>query len=146
MNLVKHTDSILSTKCSPVKKLSKSHKEIIKSMFSVMYAENGIGLAAPQVGIPLQIIVVDTGNDPFTLINPKIVKKSSRTSVNIEGCLSFPGKLFEVERSTSIVVRAKSENWKDLSFVATGINAICIQHEYDHLMGITFDKIGKLVL
>lgn len=144
--LVHHTDPILTQPALPVKKVGKSVRDTVSQMFAVMYAENGIGLAAPQVGLSLQIITVDLGGDPFCLINPKIIKRSSKTEVNIEACLSFPDQYYEVDRSSSIVVKAKDINNKDINFSASGLLAICIQHEYDHLMGITFDKIGKLVL
>lgn len=144
--LVHHTDPILTQQASPVKKMSKGIRDTISQMFDVMYAENGIGLAGPQVGVPLQIITVDLGGDPFCLINPKIVTRSSRTEVNIEACLSFPNQYYEVDRSSEILVKAKNANFRDMSFSASGLLAICIQHEYDHLMGITFDKIGRLVM
>jgi len=146
LKLVHYTDPVLQTPAKAVSKVSKAIRETVKEMFQVMYESNGIGLAAPQVGVSLQIITIDIGNnDPFVLINPKIVKKSSRTQINIEGCLSFPDRYYEVERHTTIVVKAKDLNNKDMSFTAVGLTAICIQHEYDHLQGITFDKIGKLL-
>jgi len=145
LKLVHHTDPILLTHSKAVPKVSKAVRQTVSEMFQVMYGSEGIGLAAPQVGISLQIITIDIGNDPFVLINPKIVKKSSDTRTNIEGCLSFPGQYYAVERSTIIVVKAKDLNNKDFSFTATGLTAICIQHELDHLQGVTFDRIGKLV-
>lgn len=145
LKLVHHTDPILLTPAKPVSKISKSIRQTIAEMFQAMYASNGIGLAAPQVGISLQIITIDVENDPFVLINPKIIKKSSKVETNIEGCLSFPDQYFAVERSTSIVVKSKDLSNRDFSFTATGLTAICIQHECDHLQGITFDTIGTLV-
>jgi peptide deformylase len=145
LKLVAHTDPILLTPARPVSKVSKSIKQTVAEMFQVMYASDGIGLAAPQVGISLQIITIDIGNDPFVLINPKIVRKSAKTEQNIEGCLSFPGQYFAVDRSTNITVKAKDINNREFSFESSGLTAICIQHEYDHLQGITFDKIGTLV-
>jgi len=145
LKLVHHTDEILRQVANPVKKITRQVRSDVSEMFDIMYKSKGIGLSAPQVGISLQIITIDTENDPFVLINPKILKKSQKTITNIEACLSFPDSFYQVERSSSIVVEAKDINFRKISFTATGITAICIQHEYDHLLGITFDTIGTLV-
>lgn len=142
LKLVEQNDPVLKQVAKPVKKYTKELKNTVSEMFETMYASNGIGLAAPQVGISLQIITIDIGNDPFVIINPKIVKKSSQTVTNIEACLSFPDQLYAVERSQRIIVKAKDVNGRDFSFTAVDWTAICIQHEYDHLLGITFDTIG----
>lgn len=146
LTLVHHTDPILTKQALPVKKMSRGIRDTVAQMFAVMYAENGIGLAGPQVGVPLQIITIDLGGDPFCLINPKIVSKSNETNTNIEACLSFPNQYYEVDRSLSVLVKAKDINFREIKLRATGLLSICIQHEYDHLMGVTFDKIGKIVL
>ena len=146
LKLVSSDDPVLLRVATPVRKVGKGIREIVNNMFSVMYDSDGIGLAAPQVGLPIRVITIDIGEgNPFVLINPRIVNKSKSTKINVEGCLSFPGKYYAVERSTHITVKAKDLMNREFSFSAEGLTAICIQHENDHLDGITFDKIGKLL-
>lgn len=147
MKLVSFDDPILTKPAMPVRRITREVKEIVSDMFRVMYENNGIGLAAPQVGIGLQIITIDVGkNDPFVLINPKIIHLSKKTQSNIEGCLSFPNQLFSVERSLKITVKAKAISGIESTFTAEGLESICIQHECDHLRGVTFDKIGTIFI
>lgn len=114
--------------------------EQIENMFETMYAKNGIGLAANQVGISLNMFVMDTNKHPFVFINPKIINKSSIMNDYLEGCLSFPGMKINIARSDSIHLE-----WQDLQGIIHqqefhDLSAICIQHELEHLQGHTFIK------
>lgn len=99
-----------------------------------MYADAGIGLAAPQVGINEDLIVVDIGSGLYKLINPKILKKSG-SQVNQEGCLSIPGVCVKVKRANNVLVKAEDESGKEVSIEAEGLFACVLQHEIDHLSG-----------
>ena len=125
-------------------------KEYIDIMFKRMYEEEGVGLAANQIGIPYQILVLDTGvkkyeaqeemeEEPIkmALINPKIVKKEGQID-STEGCLSFPGVQITIPRAEKVVVEAKDPEGKDITLDAEGFLAIVLQHEIDHLNGIPF--------
>lgn len=116
-------------------------QEIVRDMFETMKDEKGIGLAATQVNIHKQIIVMDVTEDqsnPLVFINPQIVEHSADKKINEEGCLSVPGIYAEVERSADIKVRALDENGQQFELEASGLLAICIQHEMDHLNGKLF--------
>jgi peptide deformylase len=113
-----------------------------------MYAEEGVGLAAPQVGVSDRVIVVDPHDDetqPFALINPEILEASKETEKNEEGCLSIPGVRDMVERSSRVRVRGLSEQGEIREFDAEGLVSRILQHEVDHLDGILFfDRVGPL--
>ena len=100
-------DEILRKTSSPVEKIGKNEKNLIKNLFDTMYASKGIGLAAIQIGIPKRIVVIDVSNKdeekkPICLINPTILKKSSETSVYEEGCLSIPNTFIVIERPKTV--------------------------------------------
>jgi peptide deformylase len=141
-------DPILRAKAAPVGAISEATRELIKNMFETMYAEEGVGLAAPQVGIGERIIVVDPQQDdvaPFALINPEIVETSRETEKGEEGCLSIPGLRDIVERSYSVVVRGLTPEGEETKFDLSGLPARIIQHEVDHLDGILFfDRVSPL--
>jgi peptide deformylase len=112
-------------------------------MLQTMYSSDGIGLAAPQVGINKQLIVIDSepnepDNPPLVLINPKIIGYSSELCNGEEGCLSIPGVYMEVTRPETIDVSFKDENGRPSKLKASGLLARVIQHEMDHLNGIMF--------
>jgi len=141
-------DPVLRTKAAPVQQISEDVRKLIGDMFETMYAEEGVGLAAPQVGISDRIIVVDPhidGEEPFALINPEILESSKETEKGEEGCLSIPGLRDLVERSTSVRVRGLSPDGEPRELAAEGLLARILQHEVDHLDGILFlDRLSPL--
>lgn len=139
--VLRFPDERLRTIAEPVEKVNSEVQEIVRDMFETMKDEKGIGLAATQVNIHKQIIVMDVTEDqsnPLVFINPQIVEHSADKKINEEGCLSVPGIYAEVERSADIKVRALDENGQQFELEASGLLAICIQHEMDHLNGKLF--------
>ena len=133
----KEGDPILRKECKEVKELNERTRLLIDDMFDTMYEANGVGLAAPQVGILKKIFVVDVGTEepePYVFINPEIIEKSGEQTDN-EGCLSVPGYQGEVTRAEHVKVRAFDENMEEFELEADGLFARCIQHEEDHLHG-----------
>jgi peptide deformylase len=141
-------DPVLRQKAEPVNAITPELRRLIADMFDTMYAEEGVGLAAPQVGISDRVIVVDPHDDetePFALINPEILDASKETEKNEEGCLSIPGVRDMVERSMRVRVRGLSENGEVKELEAEGLLSRILQHEVDHLDGILFfDRVGPL--
>lgn len=138
-------DEILSKKSREVDDVQDERiQELIDDMFETMYKANGVGLAAVQVGVLKQVIVIDIDEerkDPIVLINPKIVKEKGTQEVE-EGCLSFPNKFAKVIRPAEIVVEALDRDGKKIKIKAKELLAQAISHELDHLNGIVFvDKI-----
>ena len=125
-------------------------KNLLEDMLQVMYRTNGIGLAAPQVGILKRLVVMDcsdknTKKEPFKFVNPKILSLSSDKSEFEEGCLSLPTQYAKVERPSNVEVEYKDENGNKYIKSFFGIEATCLQHEIDHLDGKLFvDHISKL--
>ena len=130
-----------------VTKFDDRLQTLIDDMFETMYANNGIGLAAPQVGILRRIFVMDLhdGNDPVVAINP-IITDTDGSQICQEGCLSIPGRYGDVERPASLVLKALDCNGQPFELKAEELTAVCISHETDHLDGILFrDKVkGEL--
>ncbi|WP_066380599.1 MULTISPECIES: peptide deformylase [unclassified Anabaena] len=136
----------------PAKRITKVDDEIrqlIREMLQTMYSNDGIGLAAPQVGIHKQLIVIDCepdnpANPPLVLINPTIKQVSRDICVAQEGCLSIPGVYMDVKRPTVVEVSYKDENGRPQTLKATDLLARCIQHEMDHLNGVVFvDRVDN---
>lgn len=138
-------DTSLRKVCKEVKNVNNRTQTLIEDMFDTMYEANGVGLAAPQVGILKRIVVIDCGDDPIVMINPEIVERDG-TQVGYEGCLSLPGKSGKVVRANNIVVKAFNENMEEYKLEAEGFLARAVQHECDHLDGIMYvDKVeGEL--
>lgn len=134
-------DEVLRKKAKEVKVLTPRLKELIGDMFDTMYEANGVGLAAPQVGVLRRIVVIDCGDDPITLINPVIVEKDG-LQTGEEGCLSVPGKVGVVERAMHCRVRAKNADMQDFEVEGEGLLARCLQHEIDHLDGKMYVDIA----
>lgn len=134
-------DEILRKKSKIVKNLDERTKILIKDMLETMYDANGVGLAAPQIGILKRIVVIDIGEGPVILINPEIV--SSEGEINeIEGCLSVPGDQGNVIRPAYVKVKGLNENWNQIELEAEGLLARAFCHEIDHLDGILYtDKL-----
>ncbi len=128
-------DPVLSKKCKEVTELTPRLQELIDDMFETLYEENGVGLAAPQVGILKRIVVIDTtGEDPLLLINPKILETSGEQD-GYEGCLSVPGKSGKVTRPNYVKAFAYDENMEPFEIEGTELLARAICHEVDHLEG-----------
>ena len=134
-NIREMGDDILTKKCKPVKEINERTLDLIDDMFETMYEANGVGLAAPQVGILKRIVVIDTtGEDPILLINPVIVETSGEQTGQ-EGCLSVPGKSGEVTRPNYVKVLAYDENMEQFEIEGTELLARALCHEIDHLEG-----------
>lgn len=137
-----YPDKILRKRCKKVKEITDEERQLIRNMLETMYKNNGVGLAAPQIGVLKRIIVVDVGNGPVALVNPKIIKKSGRT-ISSEGCLSIPGVVLNVKRASYVKVRGLNKNGKKITIKAKNLFAFALQHEIDHLNGILiYDRAG----
>ncbi|MDE7252121.1 MAG: peptide deformylase [Acetatifactor sp.] len=134
-NIREFGDEVLNKKCKEVTEMTPRTKELIEDMLETMYEANGVGLAAPQVGILKRIVVIDvTGEDPYILINPRIVE-SSGEQTGSEGCLSLPGKSGIVTRPDYVKAVALDVNMKPFELEGTELLARAICHELDHLEG-----------
>ncbi len=128
-------DEILYKKCKPVKEMTPRIAQLIEDMFETMYENNGVGLAAPQVGILRQIVVIDVEDgSQYLLINPEIIETGG-SQTGQEGCLSVPGKAGIVTRPERVRVRALDENMEEFILEAEGMLARAVCHECDHLNG-----------
>ncbi len=137
MNITHIGDLILSTKASPVLNVhNKSIQDLIDEMFDTMYAEKGIGLAAPQVNESKQLITIDVEGDKFVFINPKITNQSDDMILFTEGCLSVPDKELPIIRHKKITVQYTDRDGKGCILKARDFLAIVCQHEIDHINGI----------
>ncbi|MBQ3669837.1 MAG: peptide deformylase, partial [Clostridia bacterium] len=125
-----------------VKEIDKRTKVLLDDMAETMYAAEGVGLAAPQVGVLRRIVVIDVGDGLLELINPEIIE-SSGSAVNPEGCLSIPGRRCTVERPAKVKVRALNRKGKQIEVEGEGLLAMALCHELDHLDGILY--IDKMI-
>ncbi len=132
--LRKFPDPILRKEASCITKVSDSERESLSKMAEAMYLNNGVGLAAQQVGIAKQLAVIDVGNGLVKLINPLIIKKEG-LEIEEEGCLSVPEAIVKVRRAKRVVVSFLNENGEACQITAEGLLARTIQHEIDHLSG-----------
>ena len=140
LNILEFPDPRLRTKASPVEVVNDDVRELIADMFETMYAAPGIGLAATQVDVHQRLLVTDVSTDndvPLALINPVIIEKDGVIATN-EGCLSVPGFYEEVERAEQIKVRFLNQDGVEVELQAEDLQAVCIQHEIDHLDGKLF--------
>ena len=133
----------------PVKKVGKKEQQLMDDMLDTMYAANGIGLAAIQIGVPKNVVVIDLNKDkkkiPMFFVNPKITSKSKSLTKYEEGCLSIPNLFAEIERPSECEIQYLDYFGKEKTLTANGLLATCIQHEVDHLKGILFiDYLSKL--
>lgn len=113
-------------------------KKLILNMFETMAQNNGLGLAAPQIGESIQLCTINYQGEQFVLINPKITSKSWRKEICEEGCLSFPNKFIPVKRSRKVTVKALDKKGNLIKISAEGLLSVAFQHEIDHLNGILF--------
>ncbi|MGO4892299.1 peptide deformylase [Flavobacterium sp. W21_SRS_FM6] len=140
LEVLRFPDERLRTVASPVEQVDKTIISLIDDMLETMLDEKGIGLAATQVNVHKQVVVIDVSekqNEPLILINPVITHKDGLT-ISEEGCLSVPNNYAKVERAENISVKALDKNAKEFTLDANGLLAICIQHELDHLKGKLF--------
>ena len=137
--IVKYPDKILETTCDRVTHFDHELKNLLDNMYKTMIAADGVGLAAPQIGVSRQIAVVDTGGEEgiIELINPELVTGSGE-QIDVEGCLSFPGLYGKVPRLERVVVKANDRYGEEYTIEAFDYLARAIQHEMDHLKGILF--------
>ncbi|WP_417900600.1 peptide deformylase [Bacillus haimaensis] len=139
LKIVEYPAAVLEQKCEPVTTFDKRLIRLLNNMYDTMLEADGVGLAAPQIGIAKQIAIVETDEQAgkIELINPEIIS-SEGEQVGPEGCLSFPGLFGEVSRSNYIKVKAQNRKGKWYELEAKGFLARAIQHEIDHLNGVLF--------
>lgn len=140
-------DPVLRGESNPVTKFNNIRLPLIlRDMAETMYRENGVGLAAPQIGIKRRMVVIDVGDGLMELINPEITHLSEETVGMVEGCLSVPGKRGYVVRPEKVTVRAQDRKGEFFTVEADGLLARCLQHEIDHLDGVLYvDKMEREV-
>ncbi len=153
LKLYTYPDKILSEKCEKVAAVDDEVRKLLDDMLETMYADKGVGLAAPQIGITKRIIVIDDkvdeegnpGPHPMYLVNPEIIEKSAETILFNEGCLSVPGQSAEVERHKYVKVKYLDYNGQERVLEAEDYLAVILQHETDHLDGILYiDHLSRL--
>lgn len=132
-------DPVLRTKAKRVTRIDESIQRLIDDMFESMYAASGVGLAAPQIGVPLRVIVIHVPDHaPFALINPEIVRRSGKRRVD-EGCLSVPGYRGEISRSVTVTAKGLNRAGKEVRVKATNdLLAQALEHEIDHINGTLY--------
>ena len=133
-------DPVLRQKAKKVSGLDPSIRKIVASMIETMHAANGVGLAAPQVGVSLRIAVIrlpEENAEQIILINPEIVKKSGEREIE-ERCLSVPGYCGKIKRAVSVTVKGRNDQWKEIRIKADELLAQALEHEIDHLNGILY--------
>ncbi len=139
-------DPILRQKAKKVSRFDESIQQLIDDMIETMKDAPGTGLAAPQVGVPLRVVVIDVEDQITVLCNPEIISMEGEYEP-VEGCLSIPGYEANVKRAVKVVVKAKNRRGKDIKIKADGLLAHVIQHEVDHLDGILYiDRLASLDL
>ena len=141
-------DPILRQKSKRVRYIDGSMQRLVANMLETMHAASGAGLAAPQVGVPLRVIVIGIpGEDDIVLINPEIVRRKGERLID-EGCLSLPGFFAQVKRSELVTVKGQDLNGKEVRIKAEGLLAQALEHEIDHLNGMLYldhlESIEKL--
>lgn len=140
--IVKYPDPILSTPCSPVEFGATTRtfdlEATLDEMIQIMRAENGIGLAANQIGLGVRMfIMLDQKLKLWEFINPEIVDREGHIQIN-EGCLSAPGAFVQVPRAQTVTVKAQNRKGEEFTVICEDVEAVCIQHEMDHLDGIFY--------
>lgn len=144
-NIVKRGDSVLTKKCRPVENFDKKLHDLLDDMAHTMYKANGVGLAAPQVGILRRLVVVDIGEGLIELINPEITEREGENE-GMEGCLSCPDIWAVVNRPYKVTVKAQDRYGKEFEIKAEDFLARAFCHELDHLDGITIYESSTRIL
>ncbi|AMQ22504.1 peptide deformylase [Geobacillus sp. JS12] len=139
LSIVTYPDPILEQPCAPVTAFDRRLGRLLDDMYETMLAADGVGLAAPQIGVAKQIAIIDVGDEHgrIELINPVVIEARGE-QVDVEGCLSFPGLFGEVPRAKFVKVRAQNRRGRPFTLSATGFLARALQHEIDHLHGVLF--------
>ena len=138
LEIVKYPNQVLSTHCTPVHEINGDIKSLANDMIETMLYNKGVGLAANQVGKPVRMLVMlDLTEEPIVMINPVILTKTGKSDLQ-EGCLSVPGVSEFIDRADAVTVKYRELDGTDASVSFSGIQAVCVQHEIDHLDGITF--------
>ena len=156
LEILTFPDPRLAKKAKPVEVVDEAITQLVDDMFETMYEAEGVGLAAPQVGVQKRIIVLDCGVregdeerplkpiEPYAIVNPVIVEKDGKLTWE-EGCLSVPGYTDEVERAAKVCVEGLDKLGEPIAIEAEGLLAVCLQHEIDHLEGVLFvDRLSRL--
>ncbi|MDY4977120.1 MAG: peptide deformylase [Clostridia bacterium] len=136
-------DEILTKKCREVTEFNQRLWTLLDDMYETMKEGNGVGLAAPQVGILRRVVVIDVGEGLIELINPKIIARSRETETTDEGCLSLPGAAGLVERPRSVTVAAQDRHGNPIQLAGQDLLARAFCHEIDHLDGIMYTQLVK---
>lgn len=144
-NIVKDGDPILKKKCRPVEKFDKKLAILLDDMAETMHQANGVGLAAPQVGMLRRVVVIDVGEGVIELVNPKIIAYSGEQE-GIEGCLSFPGEWGLAKRPNYVKVKAQDRNGDEFEIDGEELLARAFCHEIDHLNGVVFKDVADRML
>lgn len=141
----KEGDEVLRKKSRPVEEINEKITLLIKDMVETMYKSDGVGLAAPQIGVLKRIVVLDAGDKLYELINPVIASQSGEQSY-VEGCLSIPGEYGEVKRPAKVTVEALNPKGEKVTIEGEGLLAVVLCHEIDHLDGILYkDKAFRML-
>jgi peptide deformylase len=141
LTILRYPDPKLHTVARPVKVVDERIRALVADMLETMYAADGVGLAATQVDVHERVIVMDTSeqhDQPLVLINPEIVAASEEMATAEEGCLSVPQTYDDVQRHARVTVRALDREGQTFELSAEGLQAVCVQHEMDHLLGKVF--------
>ncbi len=141
----KYDDPVLYKVCRPVEKFDERLWELLDDMAETMYEANGVGLAAPQVGILRRVVVIDVGDGIIELVNPRILRTAGKETTS-EGCLSFPGEYGLVERPTEVEIEAQDRHGKSFRMIGHDLLARAFCHETDHLDGKVFKSIATEML
>ncbi|MBO5259583.1 MAG: peptide deformylase [Agathobacter sp.] len=138
-------DPVLEKSCRAITEMTPKLQTLIDDMFETMYEANGVGLAAPQVGILKRVVVIDVGDGPICMINPEIIESSGEQTGD-EGCLSLPGKAGQVTRPNYVKARFLDEDMEEYEIEGTELLARCICHELEHLDGHMYTEkvVGPL--
>ncbi len=143
--IVKEGDDVLAKKCRPVEKFDIRLAQLLDDMAETLHLANGVGLAAPQVGILRRVVIIDIGEGVIELINPQIVAYSGEQET-LEGCLSCPGEWGITRRPEYVKVKAQDRNGKEFTIDGKGLLAKAFCHELDHLEGIIFKQVAVRML
>lgn len=144
LEIVRVGDPVLRTQAKPVKKIGPSLRSLVDDMLETMYRAKGVGLAAPQIGVLKQLVVIDVGEGPIILFNPSITRTEGEMTGN-EGCLSLPGIYGDVTRFEKVQATGLDREGRQVWVEGEGLLARALQHEIDHLAGILFiDKAFNL--